>query len=70
MMISRVARVNSSYPYLENDPSSSLVSHCLHIPPWYWFSTTAAHDERKGRLVPKMTSARYGLMAPSRQKWS
>ena len=33
-------------------------------------NTKAAHDERKGRLVPKMTSARYGLMAPSRQKWN
>ena len=31
MMISRVSRVNSSHPYLENDPSSSLVYHRLRI---------------------------------------
>ena len=37
MMISRVARVNSSHPYLENDSSSSLVSHRLRISPWLWF---------------------------------
>ena len=36
-MISRVARVNSSHPYLENDSSSSLVSHRLRISPWLWF---------------------------------
>ena len=36
MMISRVARVNFSHPYLENDSSSSLVSHRLRISPWLW----------------------------------
>ena len=38
MMISRVTWVNSSHPYLENDPSSSLVSHCLRISPWLRYS--------------------------------
>ena len=42
MMISWVARVNSSHPYLENDPSSSLVSHRLRISPWLRFSTRIA----------------------------
>ena len=37
MMISRVARVNSSHPYLENDPSSSLAYHRLRISPWLRF---------------------------------
>ena len=36
-MIRRVARVNSSHPYLENDPSPSLVSHHLRISPWLRF---------------------------------
>ena len=36
-MISRVARVNSSHPYLENAPSSWLVSHRLRISPWLRF---------------------------------
>ena len=37
MMISRIARVNYSHPYLENDPASSLVSHRLRISPWLRF---------------------------------
>ena len=37
-MIRRVARVNSSHLYLENDPSPSLVSHHLRIAPWRRFS--------------------------------
>ena len=41
MMISRVSRVKSSHPYLENDPSSSLVSHRLRISPWLRFSSSA-----------------------------
>ena len=39
-MIRWVARVNSSHPYLENDPSPSLVSHHLRISPWLWFRMT------------------------------
>ena len=31
MLTSQVAQVNSSHPYLENDPPSSLVSHGLRI---------------------------------------
>ena len=42
MMISGVARVNSSHPYLENDPSSSLVSHRLRISPWLRFRRCSA----------------------------
>ena len=45
MMISRVARVNSSHPYLENDPSSSLVSHRLRISPWLRFSRSEGRGE-------------------------
>ena len=41
MMISRVSRVKSSHPYLENDPSSSLVSHRLRISPWLRFRSEA-----------------------------
>ena len=39
LMISLVARVNSSHPYLEDDPSSSLVYHHLRISPRLRFST-------------------------------
>ena len=50
MMISRVARVNSSHPYLENDSSSSLVSYRLRISPWLWFSLNHVGDAG-GELV-------------------
>ena len=46
MMISRVARVNSSHPYLGNDPSSSLVSHRLRISPWLRFSRRESGPRR------------------------
>ena len=49
MMISRVARVNSSHPYLENDSSSSLVSHRLRISPWLWFSTSLGNSDSDAR---------------------
>ena len=38
MMSRPVARVDSSHPDLENDSSSSLVSHRLRISPWLRFS--------------------------------
>ena len=49
MMISRVARVNSSHPYLENDPSSSLVYHRLRISPWLRFS-----NQLSGEIPPEL----------------
>ena len=45
MMISLVARVNSCHPYLENGPSSSLISHSLRISPWLRFSTDAVVED-------------------------
>ena len=51
MMISRVARVNSSHPYLENDSSSSLVSHRLRISPWLWFSITELAHQVSERVA-------------------
>ena len=36
-MISWVARVNPSHPYLENDPAPSFDPHHLRISPWLWF---------------------------------
>ncbi len=48
MMISRVARVNSSHTYLENDSSSSLVSHRLRISPWLRFSSSFFENEAPG----------------------
>ena len=47
MMISRVSRVKSSHPYLENDPSSSLVSHRLRISPWLRFRSSTFPFSRK-----------------------
>ena len=55
---------------LANERSATWLLRRPHKRACRQLSTTAAHDERKGRLVPKMASARYGLMAPSRQKWS
>ena len=37
MMISWVAPVNPSHPYLENDPAPSFDPHHLRISPWLWF---------------------------------
>ena len=50
-MIRRVAWVNSSHPYLENDPSPSLVSHHLRISSWLRFRMTTGsgpHWQRTG----------------------
>ena len=40
MMISWVARVNPSHPYLENDPAPPFDPHHLRISPWLWFRTS------------------------------
>ena len=37
MMISWVAPVHPSHPYLENDPAPSFAPHHLRISPWLWF---------------------------------
>ena len=55
MMISRVSRVNSSHPYLENDPPSSLVYHRLRISPWLRFRPAISGPlllPRPGRTGP------------------
>ena len=80
MMISRVARVNSSHPYLENDPSSSLVSHRLRISPWLRFRYAGANhthlsellSERDGIGIGRTTLRRIlvnaGLSSPRRRR--
>ena len=40
MLISWVALVNPSHPYLENDPAPSFDPHHLRISPWLWFRCT------------------------------
>ena len=38
LMLSWVAWVNPSHPYLENDPALLLDLRYLRISPWLWFS--------------------------------
>ena len=49
MMISWVAPVNPSHPYLENGPAPSFDPHHLRISPWLWFSITTT-VRKKGAL--------------------
>ena len=68
MMISRVARVNSSHPYLENDPSSLLVSHHLRISPWLRFRSNSRSDppvNPVGHLLMQMH--RFITIRPSKE---
>ena len=45
-MISWVAPVNPSHPYLENAPAPSFDPHHLRISPWLWFSRFSASQLR------------------------
>ena len=69
--VSRVARVNSSHPYLENDPSSSLVSHRLRISPWHRFSRSVPvaynpHSPTRPEICSSASGNFYGVTAARR----